>query len=169
MSRIHLNTFIEAPIDLVFDLSRSIDFHTLSTPGSDEKAIAGCTSGLIELGETVTWRATHLGFRQTLTSKITGFRRPFYFADEQHQGIFKWFRHEHFFHDLGDRVLLTDIFEFESPGWIIGKLFNHFYLKGYLQGFLERRNAMLKTYCESPEQPWRKLPGMENKAVLLVQ
>lgn len=64
-----------APPEVVFDLARSIDLHKLSTAHTGEEAIAGKTSGLIELGETVTWRARHFGVMQTLTSKVTGFER----------------------------------------------------------------------------------------------
>lgn len=69
MPRIYLETRISAPVEIVFDLSRSIDLHKISTEHTKEEAIAGKTSGLIALGETVTWRAKHLGFTQNLTSK----------------------------------------------------------------------------------------------------
>ena len=72
---------VEAVPERVFDLSRSIDLHVQSTGNTGEKAIAGCTSGLIELGESVTWEATHFGIRQRLTSKITAFERPRFFVD----------------------------------------------------------------------------------------
>ena len=160
MAYIELSTYIDAPLELVFDLSRSIDFHMESTPGTNEVAIAGTTTGLIEMDETVTWRATHLGFRQTLTSKITGFRRPHYFADEQHKGIFKWFRHEHFYEREGDGTRLKDIFEFESPGGTIGKWFNKIFLRGYMQRMLETRNQIMKEWAESDR--WQSLPGMEH-------
>jgi hypothetical protein len=61
MPKIELTTHINAPIGRVFDLSRSIDLHMESTKKTGEKAIAGKTSGLIELGETVIWRAKHFG------------------------------------------------------------------------------------------------------------
>ena len=73
MPKIHLQTFIKAKKELVFDLSRSIDLHLLSTKKTNEKAIAGKTSGLMELNDTVTWRAKNLGIYQNLTSKITEF------------------------------------------------------------------------------------------------
>ncbi len=55
MPVIRMELFIEAPPELCFDLARSIDVHMLSMSGSQERAIGGRTSGLIELGETVTW------------------------------------------------------------------------------------------------------------------
>ena len=87
MPIIELETRIQANIDVVFDLSRSIDLHLISSKQTHEKAIAGKTSGLIELGETVTWKAKHLGIYQTLTTQISAYDKPRYFVDEQIQGI----------------------------------------------------------------------------------
>ncbi len=100
MPVIKLETKINAPIERVFDLSRSIDLHTKSTSKTGEEAIAGRTSGLINLDETVTWRAKHLGVTQTLTSKITQFERPFHFRDSMVRGIFKRIDHDHFFEEI---------------------------------------------------------------------
>ena len=83
MTTIHLTTFIAAPIERVFDLSRSIDLHKRSMIDSIEEAIAGVTSGLIELGQTVTWKAKHLLKTRYLKSKITAMDRPNSFVDEQ--------------------------------------------------------------------------------------
>jgi hypothetical protein len=44
---------------------------------------------------------------------------------------------------------MTDVFEFESPLGIIGKLFNAIFLTGYLRKFLIKRNEMIKTIAES--------------------
>ena len=96
MPVIELETFIHANINTCFDLSRSIDLHTLSTAKTKEKAIAGRTSGLIEMNETVTWQATHFMVRQKFISKITAFHRPFHFRDEQQKGPFRLFTHDHF-------------------------------------------------------------------------
>ena len=55
MVTIELRTFIAAPPERVFDLSRSIDLHRVSMARSREEAVAGRTSGLIGPGETVTY------------------------------------------------------------------------------------------------------------------
>jgi hypothetical protein len=54
-------TMIDAPPDVVFDLSLDIDAHLASMARSGERAIAGVTTGQIGLGEEVTWRARHFG------------------------------------------------------------------------------------------------------------
>jgi hypothetical protein len=61
MTTIHLTTKINAPLKTVFDVSRNIDIHQQSASKSNEVAIAGVTSGLINLDETVTWRGKHFG------------------------------------------------------------------------------------------------------------
>lgn len=149
MPRIELKTIINAPVEKVFDLSREIDLHMESTKQTGEKAIAGKTSGLIELGETVTWRAKHFGIWQNLTSKITEFDRPNFFADEMIKGAFKNFRHEHYFSNTDGRTLMKDVFVFESPGGVLGRLFNWLYLTGYMTRLLVERNRVIKEAAES--------------------
>jgi hypothetical protein len=57
VARIHLETDIAAPTERVFDLARDIDVHQQSMAAIGERAVGGRTSGLIEAGESVTFRA----------------------------------------------------------------------------------------------------------------
>lgn len=66
MPLIEIKTLIDSDIKICFDLSRNIDLHKQSLRHSNEKAVAGKTSGLIELGESVTWGSkTLLGYSKT--------------------------------------------------------------------------------------------------------
>ena len=94
MPIIKLQTLIQANRNIVFDLPRSIDLQSTFVTGSNEKAVAGRTSGLIRWGETVTYRGKHLGVWQNLTSRITDFDRPHlphFFADEMEKVLLKVF------------------------------------------------------------------------------
>jgi ligand-binding SRPBCC domain-containing protein len=62
-------------------MARDIGLHVHSMADSQERAIAGVTSGCIGLGQEVTWEARHFGIRQRLTSRITQFDRPRHFRD----------------------------------------------------------------------------------------
>lgn len=148
MSKIVLTTFINAPLEKCFDISRDIDVHVASTAHTGERAIAGRTSGLIGFGETVTWRAKHFGIWQTLTSKITDFNAPVFFTDEMVSGAFKSFRHEHYFSHDGARTLMQDVFIFESPLGILGKLASWLFLKRYMTALLMKRNEVIKEVAE---------------------
>jgi ligand-binding SRPBCC domain-containing protein len=154
MAVIELQTWIDAPRERVFDLSRSIDAHQDSAEGTDERAVAGVTAGLLGLGEDVTWEARHLGVRQRLRVKMTRLERPHYFEDTMLRGAFQRMRHDHWFEERDGRTLMKDRFEFASPFGLLGRLVDGIFLTGYMRHFLEQRNAHLKRMAESDE--WRK-------------
>jgi len=153
MPTLKLKTIINADIQIVFDLSRSIDLHKISTEHTNEEAIAGKTSGLIELGEQVTWRAKHFGVYQNLTSKITNYKNPIYFTDEMVSGAFNSFKHEHHFEYINDQTIMTDYFEYVSPFGIFGKFVDFLFLKKYMITLLDKRNQTIKEFAES--EKWK--------------
>jgi ligand-binding SRPBCC domain-containing protein len=152
---IKLETKINSTLEICFDLSRNIDLHKISTAETNEEAIEEITTGLINLGEFVTWRATHFGVTQKLTSKITVFKPPFHFRDEQLKGIFKLLVHDHFFELKDGVVIKRDKFEFQSSLGIIGRIFNGLILKKYLTRLLAERNKIIKEYAETGK--WKQL------------
>lgn len=155
MATIHLTTFIAAPVERVFDLSRSINLHKISTAHTHEKVVAGVMNGLINKGETVTWQAKHLYKERKFTSKITAMNRPENFTDEMIQGDFKSFCHEHHFKSTHNGTIMIDVVEFESPYGVIGKLVNKFFLKNYIEQLLLKRNEVIKEYAEGTK--WKAL------------
>ena len=130
----------------------------ITTEKTNEKAIAGRTTGLVEQGDTVTWEATHLGIRQKLGSKISIVRPPHYFADEQIFGAFNRFYHEHIFEEQAGKTIMIDKFDYTAPFGVLGKLANVLFLKKYMTRFLIKRNAIIKQYAET--KLWKQLPGM---------
>jgi len=153
MPTIHLTTFVEAPPERVFDLARSIDLHRKSMAHTAEEAIAGTTTGLIGLDETVTWRAKHLMKNRILKSRITTMERPLSFTDEMVTGDFKSMRHEHHFKRIDNGTLMIDLLYFETPYGGLGRLVNQLYLTRYLRNLLETRNQSIKEYAES--EKWK--------------
>lgn len=149
MTKIQLITSIDADIETVFNLSRNIDIHLLSTHHTNEKAIAGRTSGLIELNETVTWRGKHFGFYLTHKSIISHFNFPNYFVDEMLEGRFKSFRHEHSFIFKNNKTIMTDDIFYETPFGIFGRIFDKLILENYLTSFIKKRNQVIKELAEN--------------------
>lgn len=154
MPVIHIITTINAPIERCFDLARSIDMHQHTSSRTNEKAIAGVTKGLINKGETVTWKAKHFGITQTLISEITQMEFPVLFEDCMLKGAFKKIKHLHTFEKRGTETIMTDVFEFESPLGFLGVLFNTLILTNYMKRFLQERNEEIKRVAESDE--WKK-------------
>lgn len=155
MPIISINTEINNDIEICFDLSRSIDLHKISTSKTKEIAIAGKTSGLISINETVTWQATHFGIRQKLKSIISAYDRPNHFRDEQVKGAFKYFTHDHYFEFRDNKTFVKDVFDFESPFGLIGKAFNTLVLTKYMTNFLTKRNLVIKEFAES--ERWKEI------------
>jgi len=149
VTRIHLETWIAAPIERVFDLARDIDLHARSMAATGEEAIAGRTSGAIGLGETVTWRARHFGRWWTLTSRITVVEPPTRFADEQASGPFARFEHTHTFESTAGGTRMTDDWDHTAPFGPLGWLADHLVLGRHMRRLLETRNAALKAEAEA--------------------
>jgi ligand-binding SRPBCC domain-containing protein len=155
MPTIHLTTFIAAPVEVVFDLSRHISLHKESMAAHQEDAVAGTRFGLIEEGETVTWKAKHLFKNRLMRVKITEMKKPEMFTDEQLQGDFKMMKHEHHFKPCDNGTIMIDLFYFESPYGIFGQWLNSLYLNKYMKRLLEQRNKTIKEFAESGR--WKQL------------
>lgn len=149
LARFELVTLIRAPRERCFDLSRDIDLHVRSMVDSNERAIAGKTSGLIGLGEEVTWEARHFGVLHTHRSRITEYDRPRHFRDIQIEGRFARFEHDHFFTELPDGTEMRDVLEFDSPLGALGKLVDWLILGRYLQRLIRERNELIRAAAEA--------------------
>lgn len=155
MPTIHITTFIEAPVQRVFDLSRNISLHKISMEKTGEQAIRGITAGLINKDETVTWKAKHLFKTRFFTSKITEMKPYEMFTDKMTKGDFISFEHEHYFKPADNGTIIIDIVNFETPyGWL-GRMINKFYLTSYLEKMISIRNETVRQYAVSDK--WRAL------------
>ncbi len=142
-------TEINAAPETCFDLARSVEAHLASTAGTGERAVAGVTSGLLSLGDQVTWRARHLGVVQHLSSRITAFDRPRHFRDEMTQGAFARLAHDHYFERAATGTVMRDVLDYTSPLGLLGRMVDAFYLKAYLGRFLADRGQALKQLAET--------------------
>jgi ligand-binding SRPBCC domain-containing protein len=150
-------TTIAAPIERCFDLARSVEVHLAGNVHFGESAVAvgGVTSGLVDLGQRVTWRAKHLGVWQNLTSEITRMERPTYFRDEMIEGAFKRMEHDHSFEALTpNETVMTDVFRFAAPLGIFGRIAEVLVLRRYMTNLLHERNVVIKKIAESEE--WQR-------------
>jgi ligand-binding SRPBCC domain-containing protein len=149
MSIIRVEVDIKAPATVCFDMARSVDAHIESARATGEKAVAGVTSGLLNLGDEVTWRARHFGVTQDLTSRIVAFDRPRHFRDEMVRGAFSRIVHDHYFEPGRGGTRMIDVFDFTAPFGPLGTLVDRVILSAYLRRFLENRAQALKQLAES--------------------
>jgi len=148
MPLIQLDTLIQAPAAVCFDAARDIDLHVLAPSPLKHRAVAGVTSGLINLGEEVTWEGSFFGIRQSMTSKIVALDAPRAFTDEMRRGPFKRWRHTHRFEPTADGTLMRDRVDFASPLGPLGSAFDAVFLKGFITKFLVAHNNYIKEVAE---------------------
>jgi ligand-binding SRPBCC domain-containing protein len=149
MHLITLQTIIITDIKTCFDAARSIDLHLESTAQTREVVISHKKHGLCELGEFITWEGKHFGIRQRFTSEITKMESPYFFEDKMQKGAFKSFRHEHFFQENTNQIIMTDHLFYEVPLGVLGKIFDGLILRKYLIDLLQKRNETIKYYCKN--------------------
>ncbi|RFA10284.1 cyclase [Subtercola boreus] len=129
----------------LFDRAKDIGLHEQSQAESGERASGDVVAGLIGLDQEVTFSAKHLGLRFDLKSRVTEFDAPERFVDEQVNGLFRSFRHEHLFAASSSGTQMTDRVTFTAPfgpaGWIAERLV----LARYLRRLIRNRGLFLAT------------------------
>ena len=65
MPKIQHVIFIAAPIELCFDLARTVEVHAGKQLLTVQKAVGGVTAGMMEYGDSVTWETNHFGLNKT--------------------------------------------------------------------------------------------------------
>jgi ligand-binding SRPBCC domain-containing protein len=155
MPRIELTLSIAAPPERCFDLARSVEAHLHSARGTGEEVVGGRRTGLMELGDEVTWRARHLGLRLRLQSRITAFDRPRHFRDSMVRGPLARLDHDHHFMPDGrGGTVMRDVFDFRAPLGPLGRIAEWLWLERHFRRFLEVRNEALRQLAES--DGWRR-------------
>jgi ligand-binding SRPBCC domain-containing protein len=109
--------------------------------------VAGVSSGVLALGDHITWEARHLGLKHRLSMTISVADPPRMFRDEMVRGPFRRLVHDHFFEQSGGGTLMRDVLELSSGLRPLDALV----LKPHLLRFLRRRNAAIKELAEG----WR--------------
>ena len=153
MPSIHLTTFIAAPVERVYDLSRHVALYRLLFQNRKESFSSGAAGSLLTRNETVSIVVKHAGKSRMMMIKITDLKRPQSFTEVQVKGDLENFKHEHHFKPVDNGTILIDMIDFEGPRDVIGKLIGRFYLKDYLERFLQKRNTLIQQYAES--EKWR--------------
>ena len=153
MPKIHTTTFIAAPVERVFDLSRHIALYKLIFQSRKEKLTSGAASTLVGKNETITIVAKHAGRARMMMMKITTLQRPSLFIEEQVKGDLQHYIHEHHFKPVQNGTIIIDILEFGTPKDIMGKIFGKVYFKKYLEELLRKRIELIRSYAET--EKWR--------------
>jgi ligand-binding SRPBCC domain-containing protein len=153
MARIHLTTFIAAPVERVFDLSRHLALYRLVFDSRKERFTSGAGSSLLVKDETVSIIARHAGRSRMSMLKVTSLNRPVGFVEEQVKGDLRSYSHEHHFKRVDNGTIMIDIVDYGIPKDFLGRVFGKLYFKKYLEDLLHKRNELIRNYAET--EKWR--------------
>jgi hypothetical protein len=149
MGAITVETLIRAPRAVCFDLARDVGAHVESASFSRERAVPpGRTSGLLELGDLVTFEGVHFGMRQRFTAKIVELDPPRRFVDELVKSTFESLRHVHEFEERDGATLMRDTLTWIPPLGILGTLADRIAVERHMRNFVATKQAALKRLAE---------------------
>ena len=150
MVTIRLTTWINAPVDRCFQLATSVEFR-----GSDRSSgkARGSKSGILRVGDTVSWHAWRWGLRLSHTCRIDDVRPITYFREVAATGNFRHYVHEHHFAPMDDGTRMRGEIKFAAPKGPMGFLMERLLLKRYVTKLLIEEHKRLKRAAESTE--WR--------------
>jgi ligand-binding SRPBCC domain-containing protein len=155
MANIHLTTFIAAPVERVFDLSRHIAIYKNLFQSRKEQFSSGAGGNLLNLNETISILGKIAGKTRLTMLKITGINKPESFTEEQVKGDLIEFKHQHHFKSVQNGTIIIDMIEYGLPKDFIGKIAGKFYLSSYLEELVNKRNELIRSYAET--EKWRAI------------
>ncbi len=154
MTEITIETYIQAPAEVCFDLARDLAAHTESAAFSGERLVPpGKLSGLLDVGDLVCFEGRHFGITQRFCAKITRVERPHLFVDEMVQGAFTWLTHDHIFERQGTGTLMRDVLRWRSPLGILGRIADALFLERHMTWFVTTKQQQLKVIAERISRP----------------
>ena len=156
MPRIERSIEIAAPIERVFAFVTDIRNHRRVAPPQTREQLLDAGDSPMRAGTIVRMRARYGGVPWTLAAQITAFDPPdssrphsAYFRDEQIQGPFAVWKHDHWFASTPNGgTRLTDRFTYAAPMGPLGKLVERFWLNGRLRHLLEYMQTTGKRLLE---------------------
>jgi ligand-binding SRPBCC domain-containing protein len=160
MVSIHLTTFIEAPMQRVYDLARHISVLKGAFTGTPVQVSSGGGAYLFQRGDSLTFQSRNLGRTRTITARITEMDGKSIFTEEQVKGDLKSYRHTHHFKPTENGTIMIDLIECEGPRDFLGSLAGASAMKRYVEKMTSRRIDNIRQYAESDK--WKAvLTGMQ--------
>ena len=70
------------------------------------------------------------------------------------RGAFRRMEHHHYFEQTTNGTIMRDVFSFQSPLGVLGRIADSLFLTRYMKFFLVERNRIIKATAESDD--WKK-------------
>jgi ligand-binding SRPBCC domain-containing protein len=85
------------------------------------------------------------------TTEITQVKPPYFFIDEQKQGPYKLWHHQHKFTPVSNGVLMEDIIHYQPPFGVLGDALNKLFIRKRLKDIFDYRKRVIKELLKVDE------------------
>ncbi|MFC6837032.1 SRPBCC family protein [Halomarina ordinaria] len=154
MTTIRAETFVAAPPERVFDLTRCVSLREDALTHNHLHAVAGVGDDLLSPGTSVVWQTRLLGMSVALTMRLATYNRPRHFRERMVDGPFERLIHDRFFEPEDGGTLVRDVLTFESPLGGLGEAADAIYLERFFRDGLDRLDRAVRDAAESDD--WRR-------------
>ena len=136
--------FISSPKNLSKITPDSMGFE-ITTPYLSDKMYPGMI---------ITYKVSPmLNVKMTWVTEITHVKEKEYFVDEQREGPYKTWHHEHWVKPIEGGVMMEDLITYQPPMGIFGKAANDLFIRKKLEEIFEyRRLALIELFGKFEEK-----------------
>src|SRR5262245_40900373 len=136
------SSLVQSPPAAVFQaLARPANTLKLSPPDMNLELIEA--PECLHDGARVVWKARRFGLSKQIVQVVTAFTDNEHFTEEQVEGPFRRMVHVHRFEPADNGTRLTDEFDFDPPGGMLGFLLTEAAIRRELQAAFEYRERLL--------------------------
>ena len=79
----------------------------------------------------------------TWVTEITQLKKPYFFIDEQREGPYAFWHHQHHFKSVDAGTEVTDLVHYKLPMGILGRILQHTFIKNQLNAIFNYRQEAL--------------------------
>lgn len=148
MHTIHLTTFMTQSAEVVFDLARHVGLHRDALSDYKQEAVAGTRFGLLEAGETITWRSHHFFRDRLMRLRVVEMVPGARVIVEQLMGPFMMYREERHVKPCENGSILIFLVQYEWKQGALGRVADRLFLRGYLEKILNTHIEAIRQSAE---------------------
>lgn len=145
MRRIEYIQFVPASLDKVWDFFSSPSNLAKITPPEMGFIITSPVQKEMYPGMFITYKVSPaLGIKLNWVTEITQISNMKFFIDEQRQGPYSIWHHEHHFKEVNGGVEMLDILYYKVPFGFIGTLADLFFVRNKVKGIFKYREKKIE-------------------------
>lgn len=133
MHTIHLTSFVAQSAEVVFDLARHVGLQRDAMSDFRQEAVAGTRFGLLEEGETITWRTRHFTRDRLIRLRVLELVPSDRIILEQAMGPFQSYQQHRYVKSCENGSFLIYLVHYEWKQGKLGQIADRLFLHRYLE------------------------------------